>query len=170
MTMDLSKGLHDRLEISLERGEMRDGAIRYLMMRPDVLMGMFAKLPQDVRRMALAALTESVAEFGGKSVAAYRNSGATSTTDLEQTIVRTSAELGWGVWNFCRQDDGSIEVTVRNSPFADGARGAEEESCAAITGMLTSLAPFFLGDGATVRETSCAARTGENLCRFHMRA
>lgn len=164
--MDLGKGLHERLEISPERGELNDGVIRYLMMRPDALMGMFARLTPAARREALAALADSVAEFGGKSVAKYRESGAAEPDQLIQTMVRTSAELGWGLWEFSSSDDGEVHVKVRNSPFAHGSCEVHERACAPIEGILTAIAPVLAGDGASARETRCHSMTGDNICCF----
>lgn len=167
--MDLSQGFHDRLKRAPEQGEMRDGQIRYLMMRPDALMGMFMRLEPGLRQAALAALAASVAEFGGKSVSAYQASGAAQQDKLISVIVRTSADLGWGLWQFARLPDGAFELIVRNSPFATAVSGAEMPVCAPVVGILTAMAPLLVGEGAEVTETQCCARTGDVECRFLVR-
>lgn len=167
--MDLALTFHARLARAPDQGEMRDGTIRYLMMRPDALMGLFARLDPAARRSALAALAASVAEFGGRSVAAYRASGAMEPEAMIRTIARTSAELGWGRWSFARQPSGAVEVTVENSPFAEGltASGpADCACCAPIVGILAAIAPLIAGEGARVHETDCAAVTSAAACRF----
>lgn len=164
--MDLSKRFSERLRHEVDEGEMRDGAIRYLMMRPDALMGMFARLEPESRAAAYAALAASVAEFGGRSVAAYRESGALSTDSLMKTIEGTSADLGWGRWTFSRAGGGAIRVEVRNSPFADGAGITGEAVCAPIRGILTAMASVLVGQGARVEETVCASAHGAGPCCF----
>ena len=146
---------------------MRDGAIRYLMMRPDALMGMFARLSPAAMTEALAALTASLAENGGKSVKAYRESGAVDPQAMMQVIAATSAELGWGLWSFAGQGGDAIEVTVVNSPFAEGIGRAEVPVCAAISGILTAIGPLLLGcDAVRVTEVSCHAVDAGGACRF----
>jgi hypothetical protein len=98
--MDLSQSFHQRLNITPAQGEMRDGAIRYLMMRPDVLMGMFARLPESIRGEALTALTASVAENGGKSVKAYRDSGAADPGGGLETLAPPPRGRGGGGGGF----------------------------------------------------------------------
>ncbi|SFK26393.1 4-vinyl reductase [Celeribacter neptunius] len=168
--MDLSRSFHQRLSITPKKGEMRDGAIRYLMMRPDVLMGMFARLDGHTRSEALAALTASVAENGGKSVKAYRDSGATDPGAMMQTIADTSAELGWGIWSFDTIGPDRIEVSVENSPFAVAFGVSDRPICAPIKGMLSAIGPLLL-DCATVEvtEITCHAEIGGGPCRFTLK-
>lgn len=165
--MDLSQSFHQRLVISPEAGEMRDGTIRYLMMRPDALMGMFARLSPAARAEAIDALAASVAENGGKSVKAYRASGAADPEALMQTIAATSAELGWGLWRFERTGQEEIRVTVENSPFADGIGTSDLPVCGAIRGILTAMGPLLLdGNRLQVTETRCHAVSGGKTCSF----
>ncbi|ATN32298.1 hypothetical protein ACO34A_00530 [Rhizobium sp. ACO-34A] len=168
--MDISKRFGERLRHDPERGEMRDGSIRYLMMRPDALMGMFARLAPDIRAKAVEALTASVAEFGGRSVQAYGLGGASQADALMKTIVETSADLGWGSWTFARDGDGSVRVEVLNSPFAEGAGTRGEAVCVPIAGILTAMAPLLVGEDATVKETCCAAVRQGEPCRFILSA
>ena len=57
----------DRLVFDAERGEYRDGAIRYMMIRPDALMGMIAEMPEAARGHAMEAFGRSIRRFGGHS-------------------------------------------------------------------------------------------------------
>ncbi|GLC95060.1 hypothetical protein Tamer19_44680 [Cupriavidus sp. TA19] len=63
--------LAQRLEFDTVRGEVRDQDRRYLLMRPDVLMGMLRLLDGAVRRDVLAAFAESTARHGRRSILAY---------------------------------------------------------------------------------------------------
>lgn len=167
--MDLAQGFHSRLTHDVAHGALRDGAIRYLMVRPDVLMGLFARLDPAVRVAALQALGRSVTEFGGRSVAAYRDAGAADPEAMMDTMVTTSAALGWGRWRFTPQPDGAVEVQVENSPFAEGLAASgpvDAPCCAPIAGMLTAIAPLIVGEGATAHEVDCAAVEGGDTCRF----
>ena len=156
--------LERRLVFDLAAGEVRDAERRYLLMRPDVLMGAFARLDAQGRARALQAFADSAAEHGANSVRAYlAESGAPSDRLLE--IIRTSAAaLGWGRWVF-EAAPGSLRLTVHNSPFAAGFGHSALPVCAPIAGMLSSVAEHALHGPVAVSETDCAAH-GEAACRF----
>ncbi len=149
-----------RLAFDAERGEYRDGGIRYMMIRPDALMGMVAELPEAMRPHALEAFARSICRFGGHSARTYREAGA---DDLLRTIEETAPQLGWGRWTLTRTEDG-LALSVENSPFATGAGSTSNPVCAPIRGMLTAVGEMTLGE-VTVTETACAA-TGAACCCF----
>lgn len=156
-------GFRDRLEYDPERGEYRDGAIRYMMIRPDALMGMIAELPETMRPHAMEGFVRAIRRVGGHSARTYQDAG---TDDLLRTIEETAPQLGWGRWTLTRADDG-LALTVENSPFAAGAGPSPRPVCAPIRGMLTAIGEMTLGE-VSVAETSCAA-AGAACCRFTVR-
>lgn len=161
----------DRLTFDAARGEYRDGDIRYLMLRADTLMGLFAELPEAARAEALAAFARAVARFGGRSARAYQAAGAQEADALLATIAATAPQLGWGIWTLRREAD-ALALEVHNSPFAAGAgAGAGALAapvCAPIVGMLRAVGAIVLGGEVAADETSCAA-TGGACCRFTVR-
>ena len=146
-------------------GEIRDGEIRYLMIRPDGLMGMFARLSAGAREEALEAVCASIAEHGAKSAGAYRAMGADDASALLDVIVRTAPQLGWGEWSFAEAGPDRLALRVDNSPFAAGSGGADGPVCAPIRGMLTALAGMIFDCPVRVFETDCAA-CGASSCLF----
>jgi predicted hydrocarbon binding protein len=162
-----SPSFRDRLTFDAARGEYRDGAIRYLMLRPDALMGLFAELPEGMRPAALAAFARSVARAGGASARSYQAAGAADPASLLATIAATAPALGWGLWDLRRDGEG-LALTVRNSPFAAGAGACGTPVCAPIVGMLRAVGGLVLGDPVAVEETGCAA-AGAADCRFTVR-
>lgn len=162
----------DRLIYDAAHGEYRDGNIRYMMIRPDALMGMIAELPEDVRRLALEAFARSIRNFGGRSARSYQAAGAADAAALLDVIQQTAPQLGWGRWRLERTTDG-LTLTVENSPFAvsisNGLGVAQALSpypvCAPIRGMLSAVGEMVLGEAVLVAETACAAN-GASCCRF----
>ena len=63
--------LHEKLHFDTANGQVLDQSRRYLLMRTDVLMGLFDNLPKADREQALLALGQAVAQFGSDSVRAY---------------------------------------------------------------------------------------------------
>ncbi len=156
--------LRERLSFDAKRGEYRDGDIRYMMIRPDALMGLFAELPPPARGDALAAFARSVRRFGGRSARSYPAADAQA---LLEVIAATAPELGWGVWDLRRVGE-ELALKVDNSPFAAGAGRSDEPVCAPIAGMLTAVGEMALGGPVTVAETQCVA-AGAPCCRFAVR-
>ena len=154
----------DRLQFDPARGEYRDGAIRYLMIRPDALMGILHQLPEAMRPEVLAAFARSIAQHGGQSARSYQAAGATGAAQLAATIQDTAPELGWGRWALTLGED-RIGLTVANSPFAAGHGPSATPVCHPILGMLRAIGPMLLGHSVDASETACAA-TGAPNCRF----
>jgi|NGEPerStandDraft_6_1074524.scaffolds.fasta_scaffold18886_3 predicted hydrocarbon binding protein len=160
--------LHERLHFDTADGQVLDGSRRYLLLRADVLMGLFDELPPGARAEALRAFGRSVATRGAQSLRAYAAEPGVDAEALLRVVESAAASLGWGRWRLAR-DGGSLDLDVRNSPFAAAAAAGTGPACDAIAGMLQALAGLVLGGTASARETACAASTGDGRCRFSAR-
>lgn len=181
MTNATKSGLLDRLIREPEIGQIRDGSIRYVMMRPDVLMGAFSRLDPVLRDQALEALAASAEEFGGRSIASYAQYGVPDKQAFLTMLAATAADLGWGGWEVAvDQDQSRFTVTVHNSPFAQAFEIAhqtvsvstkikcDEPVCAPIRGILTAVARQLFTLDSTVIETCCAIEAGHEVCCFEL--
>ena len=159
--------LHERLHFDTANGQVLDARRRYLLLRTDVLMGLFDFLPGAARDEALRAFGRSVATRGAESVRAY---AATAGADALPALMEgAAASLGWGRWRLqaARPDAEVLALEVENSPFAAAASTrAAAPVCHAIAGMLEALAGALWKTPATARETHCAGEHGGTLCRF----
>ncbi|MEX3985174.1 V4R domain-containing protein [Paraburkholderia sp. EG287A] len=168
-TSPLTTPIAQRLVFDLVRGEVRDHDRRYLLMRPDVLMGMLQLLDDTTRSQALCAFADSTAQHGKRSILAYLDGlpgrGAGDGNALLDLICETSPALGWGRWDFERSGDGLV-LNVFNSPFAAGYGSAAQPVCAPIAGMFRTVAAIVLGQPVRVQETACAAVDPHATCRF----
>ena len=166
--------LRDRLAWDEGRGALHDGPRRYLMMRPDVLMGAVAAMDAPAREAWLQAWGDSTARHGGASLKAYAEAVAFDASALMAATVQAAADLGWGAWRLVHVGD-ELHLTVTGSPFVDGWRAASSDPahapvCAPIRGMLQALATHVLPAGpVAVLEMDCAAtqaQPGPAPCRF----
>jgi uncharacterized protein len=163
-----ARSLRERLVADAAAGRIDDGPRRYLMMRPDVLMGMLRRLEPEARENALQAFADSVAEHGGDSIDAYFRAAGQDVDALLEATAGAAADLGWGVWRFERAR-GALALQVADSPFAAGFGPAPAPVCAPINGMLRAVARVVLGPDAGARETRCAA-SGHGRCEFEASA
>ena len=108
--MDTS--FRERLTLDAEAGAWFDQTRRYMLIRPDALMGVFRHLPAPERDLALNALEASIFEQGGHSARAYLALGGDGAGLLD-VIARSAPQLGWGIWQFSHTGD-TIALTVRN--------------------------------------------------------
>jgi len=157
--------LQERLVWDHDAGAILDADRRYVMLRADVLMGLFTALPPAQREQALASLQASVRDHGGASARAYQASGARDPGPFLQVMAQAAADLGWGVWQLRLDEAGMPVLTVKNSPFATAVAGSDRPVCHAITGMLEAVSALVAGHANTYRETRCASM-GAPCCEF----
>lgn len=157
--------LRQRLTWDEPNGAILDADRRYVMLRADVLMGLFAGLPPAQRAQALESLQASVRTHGGASARAYQASGAGHVASFLHVMADSAADLGWGAWRFEPNDTAAPTLTVLNSPFAMASVGSDQPVCHAITGMLEAVSALVTGESRTFRETRCASM-GAPCCEF----
>jgi predicted hydrocarbon binding protein len=165
-----------RERLSWAEGAVHDGPRRYLLMRPDALMGALVRLPGDAARAAwLEAVAASVQAHGGQSVAAYAAQLGGDEKALCDATVAAAADLGWGSWTLARDTAPGggprLRLTVHGSPFAAGWRAAgggdpAQPLCAPIAAILRALAAQVLGGDVQVHEARCAAQAAVHSCEF----
>lgn len=164
--MTTPSSFKDRLTLDEAQGAWWDQGRRYMLIRPDALMGLFRELPAAMRGEAFAALARSITRQGADSARAYRAMGGTGPALLD-VVAATAPQLGWGRWRFELEPD-LLRLTVTNSPFAAGYGSADEAVCHPIRGMMTAVGEMVLDRPVTVVETHCAAM-GAPECRFEAR-
>jgi predicted hydrocarbon binding protein len=160
--------LHERLRFDTAQGQVLDETRRYVLLRADVLMGLFDELPAAARDAALRAFGRSVASRGADSVRAY--AATVGPEGLPALMEGAAASLGWGRWTFEGAAAGaptdSLRLAVDNSPFAAASMGADGPVCHAIAGMLEGLAGALWQQPAQATETRCRAEHGGGRCEF----
>lgn len=166
MTAAPSPSFRERLAFDAEAGALMDQTRRYMLIRPEALMGLFRRLPERERLLALEALAESIVEQGSDSARAYA-AMAGGGEALARTVAATAPQLGWGIWRFELAPD-LIRLEVQNSPFAAGFGPSDRPVCHPILGMVRAVSTMIFGREAAVAETGCAA-CGADLCRFEAR-
>jgi hypothetical protein len=156
--------LRERLAWDADRGQVCDGPRRYMLMRPDVLMGAVAAMTPAYRVSFLEGWAASTCAHGADSLRAYAASVGGDPQALIEATTAAAADLGWGRWAM-RLDaaTSTLHLTVHDSPFvagwhaATGGALAPEAVCAPIRGMLQALAMALFDAPVQVTEVACAA-------------
>jgi len=157
--------LLERLAWNPDAGAIHDADRRYVMLRADVLMGLFTALPPAQREAALGSLQASVRAHGGASARAYQAQGTPDRAHFLRVMAQAAADLGWGVWRFKTEGTDALALEVDNSPFAMAVTASDRPVCHAITGMLEAVSALVAGNASTFRETRCASM-GAPCCEF----
>ena len=149
-------------------GEIRDGGIRYLLMRPDVLMGLLKNLDENSRVEALKAFETSAFENGKASLLHYKSFNFTNPGEALDFLCHTASKLGWGTWAHSIDQSGNPVFHVENSPFAAGYGQSEQPVCAPASGILRAAIDVFFDKDAVIKESECVSQ-GAGCCRFELR-
>jgi len=143
------------------RGGLTLGGARYLLIRPETLVGL-----QKAVEGALGERAAACIAAGGRA------GGARATASLDgaahervSRLLRIGGEIGWGEFALERLTATELAVSVRHSPIADAYGPSVVPVCHLIRGVLESLAGSIFGPSRTVVETACAAM-GAPACRF----
>jgi len=156
------QSLRQRLAWDPAQGRVCDGARRYLLMRPDVLMGAVVGMPVVFRQSFFAGWAQSTRDHGADSLRAYAEMVQGDHQALMQATAAAAADLGWGRWSLTLEDS-TLHLQVQDSPFVAGwaaasvGKPADEPVCAPIRGMLQALAEAVLRSAVEVQETHCQA-------------
>ena len=166
------RSLRERLTWNPAQGRVCDGPRRYLLTRPDVLMGAVLAMAPPARRSFVSALAASTRDHGADSLRAYEQMVQGDRQALIDATAAAAADLGWGCWSI-RFQDGSLQLEVLDSPFAAGwlaasdGRTSDEPVCAPIRGMLQALAEVVLEGPVEVQEANCAAAQVQEQLQIH---
>lgn len=170
--------LRDRL-VWLD-GALADGPRRYLLMRPDVLMGALVRLSPSAQQEWLAAAAQATSVHGGESLRAYAQSAPGDAQALVRAVQAAAPDLGWGRWQLAC-GEGVLQLQVHASPFvagwrqASGGAAAAWPLCAPVRGMLAALGSLVLQGEVHARELHCQACAqpqapgGDAACHFEAR-
>lgn len=162
--------LHERLRYDIANGQVLDSDRRYVLLRADVLMGIFEGLSPGASQDAMNAFRDSVSRYGSASVRAYKNPADTDGSQLLSTVAAGAASLGWGRWEI-ESDGDTCRLRVHNSPFAQ-AHLAQEKACAPIVGMFSAVCSHVWQERVLARELRCfacespSARAATGVCMF----
>jgi predicted hydrocarbon binding protein len=153
-----------KLEHRPGEGAIVDGSIRYMLIRPDVLMGVAHHLGQGREHEFLAALEASAFANAQASFAAYRDRQQFGREDFLASTCGVANTLGWGSWSLTEEADGVRVIRVNDSPFAAGYGSSPRAVCAPIKGVLRACAVVGYGKDVEVEETECVAQGNKQCC------
>jgi len=143
------------------RGGFRHGNVRFLLIRPETLVG----VQQAVERALGARAAVCFVEGGRAGGARALRSIVGSAEERARALTMMAADLGWGTLTVETLTPTSFVVIGSNSPFPAAYATTGDPVCHLTRGVLEALAENLFGRPVPVHETHCEA-TGASYCRF----
>ncbi len=151
------------IDFDREKGRVSIRGVPYLLIQPTTLLG-FQKAAEASGAPAGDWLEAGGRAGGRRSSKRLRELSTKQGREFAQDYLAMGREIGWGVFDVTRFADGSFEVFVEGSPFAEGYGPSQRPVCHFIRGVIAGLGDTLFGD-SECEEVECAA-AGSTRCRF----
>jgi predicted hydrocarbon binding protein len=160
----------DRLVYDPAGGALTYRDVRYLLIRPETIVGFQKTIEKHSLEGAREALFQGGYRGGYLSAKKYKEMQNLSDSETINFMMTMGAEIGWGNFKLIEYDieNHKLSVRVKNSVFAEAYGDAAEGVCHLINGVLSGLAAVLFGRNCLGSETECLAK-GDPHCIFHVR-
>jgi len=152
-----------------EKGGLFYKEVRYLLIRPEVLVTLQKEIEKELGEKANRILFQSGFQGGSLSSKRYREVFHFSDEEIVRFMIEMGPQIGWGRFELERFDPSNKDllVKVHHSPFAEAYGSSSTPVCHFIRGVLTGMASVVFDKESEVNETLCLAK-GNPFCRFEL--
>ena len=143
--------------------------VRYLLIRPETIVGFQKTIEKHSRTGAQEALFQGGYRGGYLSVKKYKEMQNLSDSETISFMMTMGAEIGWGNFQLIEYDFEirKLQIKVKNSAFAEAYGESKEGVCHLINGVLSGIATVLFARDCIGSETECLAK-GDKHCVFHI--
>ncbi len=143
--------------------------VRYLLIRPETIVGFQKTIEKHSRKGAREALFQGGYRGGYLSAKKYKEMQNLSDNETINFMMTMGAEIGWGSFQLIEYDfeNRKLQIRVENSAFAEAYGDATEGVCHLISGVLSGLATVLFARNCIAFEIECLAK-GDKHCVFHI--
>jgi predicted hydrocarbon binding protein len=161
----------DELEYDPASGALCYKDVRYLLIRPETIVGFQKAIEKQSQTAATDALFQGGYQGGYLSAKKYKEIQNLSDKETINFMMAMGAEIGWGNFRLDQYncDKKKLQISVENSPFAAAYSDSTEGVCHLTRGVLCGLATILFSKSCTASEVECAAK-GDHHCVFLIRA
>jgi predicted hydrocarbon binding protein len=159
----------DQLMYDPASGVLTYRDVRYLLMRPETIVGFQKTIEKHSRTGAQEALFQGGYRGGYLSAKKYKEMQNLSDSETINFMMTMGAEIGWGNFQLIEYDfeNRKLKVRVKNSAFAEAYGDSTEGVCHLINGVISGLATVLFAQDFTASECECLAK-GDRHCVFHV--
>lgn len=159
----------EQLKYDPDAGALTYRDVRYLLIRPETIVGFQKAIEKHSRKGARQALFQGGYQGGYLSAKKYKEVQNLSDSETLTFMMTMGAEIGWGNFQLTEYDleNRKMQIRVANSAFARVYGQSTEGVCHLIRGVLSGLATVLFSSNSTASEIRCLAR-GDECCEFHI--
>jgi predicted hydrocarbon binding protein len=159
----------DQLVYDSSSGVLTYRDVRYVVIRPETIVGFQKAVEKHSRKGARDALFQGGYQGGYLSAKKFKELQNLSDSETIEFMMTMGAEIGWGHFQLLEYDpeNQKLHIKVENSAFAQAYGDATEGVCHLISGVLSGLATVLFGRNCVASETECLAK-GDRHCVFHI--
>jgi len=159
------------LEYDAASGALSYKDVRYLIIRPETLVGLQKAIEKHSAMAARDAFFQGGYQGGYLSAKKYKEIQNLSDNETIRFMMKMGSEIGWGHFKLDDYDfaQKKMQIRVENSPFAAAYGDSGAGVCHLIRGVLGGLATFLFSRNCIVSETRCLAK-GDEHCEFQVAA
>ncbi len=160
----------DQLVYDSASGALTYRDIRYVVIRPETIVGFQKTIEKHSRKGAQDALFQGGYQGGYLSAKKFKEMQNLSDSETINFMMTMGAEIGWGHFQLIDYDfeNDKLQIKVENSAFAEAYGESTEGVCHLINGVLSGLATVLFGRNCMGSEIECLAK-GDKHCVFHIR-
>jgi len=157
----------DQLVYDPVSGALTYRDVRYLLIRPETIVGFQKAIEKQSQATATDALFEGGYQGGYLSAKKYKEIQDLSDKDTINFMMAMGAEIGWGNFKLDQYDfaNKKLQISVEESPFAAAYGDSSEGVCHLTRGVLCGLATILFSRSCTACEVECVAK-GDHHCVF----
>jgi len=152
-----------------EKGGLFYKEVRYLLVRPDVLITFQKEVEKELGEKAGRILFLSGFQGGSLSSKKYREVFHLSDEEIVRFMTEMGPQIGWGRFELEKfdSDKKALSIRVYHSPFAEAYGVSTKPVCHFIRGVLSGMATAVFKEECEITETLCLAK-GNPFCKFEV--
>ena len=157
------------LSFAPDKGGLFYKEVRYLLIRPEVLLTFQKEIEEEMGEKAGRILFLSGFQGGSLSSKKYREVFHLYDEEIVRFMIEMGPQIGWGRFGLERFDPEkkSLSVTVHHSPFAEAYGVSNRPVCHFIRGVLSGMATIVFKEECEITETYCLSK-GDSFCKFEL--
>jgi predicted hydrocarbon binding protein len=161
----------DQLVYDPVSGALTYRDVRYLLIRPETIVGFQKAIEKQSQATAIDARFEAGYQGGYLSAKKYKEIQKLSDKETINFMMAMGAEIGWGNFKLDQYDFAKkkLQISVEDSPFAAAYGDSSEGVCHLTRGVLCGLATIVFCRSCTACEVECVAK-GDHHCVFSISA
>ena len=159
----------DQMVYEAASGALKFKDVRYLLIRPETIVGFQKVIEKHSRKGAQDALFQGGYQGGYLSAKKYKEMQNLSDRETISFMMSMGAEIGWGNFQLIEYDleNRKLQISVENSAIAEAYGDSTEGVCHLINGVLSGLATMLFARECIGTENECFAK-GDTRCVFHI--